>query len=220
MRTLSLTLITLLSSSAFAYRHQPGDSPKKTILEYGDILVGEAVGEFRSREYDLGDFKGTATLGGGVGLFGGGGLRYVLGWPNGVRLNFDGSIAWGRLRNVDGPFGAYSTVMRGELLSGVGYEIRIADVVVLHTATVMGLAGQSLKAVAERAVQASAPGAVPPTLQTTFELKELSLRLGQQVGAHVQVADLVALYADATFDYDGQWRVRGGLSIGHPVHPE
>ena len=220
MRTLTLTLITLVSSSALAYRHLPESTPKKNIVEYADILVGEAVGEFRNREYDVGSFTGTTTLGGGMGLYGGAGIRYVLGFQNGVRLNFDGSVAWGRLRDVDGPWSSYSTVMRGEILSGVGYEVRLGDVVVLHTATVMGLAGQQMKAIAERAVLAAAGTAPTPTLQSSVELKEIGLRLGQQVGAHIQLADSVALYADATFDYDGQWRVRAGFAIGRPIRRE
>ena len=30
------------------------------------------------------------------------------------------------------------------------------------------------------------------------------------------MASVAALYADATFDYDGQWRVRAGFAIGTP----
>ena len=45
-------------------------------------------------------------------------------------------------------------------------------------------------------------------------LSRIDLRLGQQVGAHVQVGKAFALFADGTIDYDGQWRVRAGIAIG------
>ena len=31
---------------------------------------------------------------------------------------------------------------------------------------------------------------------------------------HVHLGQDVAFYADGTVDYDGQWRVRGGIAIG------
>ena len=45
-------------------------------------------------------------------------------------------------------------------------------------------------------------------------LSRTDLRLGQQLGAHVQLGKAFALFADGTIDYDGQWRVRAGIAIG------
>jgi hypothetical protein len=45
-------------------------------------------------------------------------------------------------------------------------------------------------------------------------LSRVDLRLGQQIGAHVQLGKSFALFADGTIDYDGQWRVRAGIAIG------
>jgi len=45
-------------------------------------------------------------------------------------------------------------------------------------------------------------------------LSRIDLRLGQQIGGHVQLGKAFALFADGTIDYDGQWRVRAGIAIG------
>jgi hypothetical protein len=201
------------------------DSP----IEYLDILSPEVVGEFGSRDYDLREtfskndtrFVGTQSLGGGLELAGGLGLRLCLRFPPGVRVSLEGSVAAGRFYGANGPFDSYSTITRGEFLTGLGYELTVGKILTLHTATMVGLDIDSLDAAGYRAAGAAlastAPDGTPPP---GWSLEAISFRLGQQVGLHLQVAKPVAVYADATFDYDGQWRVRAGVSIGAPQSVE
>jgi hypothetical protein len=214
MRHLAASLL-LLSSTTYA--------ASKSSFEYADILVGEAVGEFSGRMYDaklkLGEdderFIGNQILGGGWMLGGGAGLRGIFRFDPGVRLSVEGSIQWGRMNDLDSPFRDHSTVMRGELLSGLGYEGTFAKVLTLHTATIIGVSFQELQVTGSPIAEAlMAPGSGPPT---PVKLVAADLRLGQQVGLHVHLSSIVALYADATFDYDGQWRVRAGFALGKPA---
>jgi hypothetical protein len=224
MRTLvPVALLALASTSAGAREtHFP--------FEYLDLLGAEAVGEFAARAYDVNEtigtekdrFTGNVALKGGQ-LYGGGlGLRLVMRFDCGLRLSTELSGTFGRLYNVDGPWSSYSSVTRAEILGGVGYEWTIGERLVLHTATIIGVQFQDFDAAGLRAAQAAlmspstgAGAALPPG----FSLQAIDLRLGQQVGLHVQVAKMVALYGDATFDYDGQWRVRAGVAIGAPHKP-
>jgi hypothetical protein len=177
------------SSSAFADHFH---------LEYGDFLGPEVVGELQSRAYDVhsdGKFGGVAHFSSEPLVAGGIGLRFVMreqsGNSNhGVRLSFEGAGDWGRFMNS-----SYSTVSRGELLGGLGYEGTLGPVV-LHTATVLGFDYQTFD------------------VDSTNTLRMFSLRAGQQVGLHIQLASAVAIYGDATLDWDGQWRVRAGISVG------
>ncbi len=211
MRHVALCL--LLAGTAHASNKSP--------LEYVDLLSPEVVGEFAGRDYDTklkidkeDRFVGQTTLGKGLFVGGGLGLRVVLRWDPGVRISVEGSAAWGDLRNVDGPFRAYSTVVRGELLSGIGYEHTWADRLTLHTATIVGVDIQELDATGGFSQAVVIPGAIDAP--SPASLRAIDLRLGQQVGMHIQLASVVGFYADATFDYDGQYRVRAGISIGMP----
>jgi hypothetical protein len=104
-----------------------------------------------------------------------------------VRLSLEVSGVWGRLRDAD-PKLSYSTVAPSSSpASATRYEFFDAS--------------------------AAAAGAAPPALK----MSRVDLRLGQQLGAHVQLASAVALFADGTIDYDGQWRVRAGIAIGQPL---
>jgi hypothetical protein len=75
----------------------------------------------------------------------------------------------------------------------------------------MGLDAEWLDASARYVLLANS---MASTTTTSASLWRVDLRLGQQVGAHVQVARALALFADGTLDYDGQWRVRAGFAIG------
>jgi hypothetical protein len=169
-------------------------------IEYVDYLLDEAVGNLQPRTYDLqlhDHFGGIGRTGGTL-LAGGFGLRMVAREPSGnsnggVRISAEASGQGGRI--LGSTFGA---VGRAELLVGVGYEGTLG-ILVLHTATILGFDYQHLD------------------VSKNASLDSLMLRAGQQIGAHLQVARLVALYADATLDWDGQWRARAGISIGQAL---
>lgn len=228
-RTLLVIAITAaLSPAARAGR----DSP----IEYLDVLSPEAVGEIASRPYDVHEtvakddsrYVGTAPVDGGFLLAGGIGVRLVLRVDprhnaytpstHGLHVSFEASVGFGRLTGAGGPFLDYSSATRGEFLSGLGYEVSLGRHVVLHTATMIGVSIQELDAANLRNQQGMALSTVPTGTTTPpgFSLEATDLRLGQQVGVHVQVARWVALYADGTVDYDGQWRVRAGIALGAP----
>jgi hypothetical protein len=175
---------------------------------YIDLLAGELVGEMGRQGYDVrlrnGPFVGTAALGGGLLADGGLGMREVICLLGGARVSGELSVGFGRLVDPTGPFASYSRVTRMELLAGLGYEVPLGRWVLIHSATVFGLDGQWLDAVGDEALGKGA----------AFELSRLDFRLGQQMGLHVHLAERIALFADGTLDYDGQWRVRAGFSVG------
>ncbi len=204
MRRTIFPLLTLLALSSSARA--------KETLEYLDILTTEAVGELSTQTYDERvdkKFVGTREVA-GVLVGGGIGIRPVFRFANGLRFSVEVSGTWGRLRDADAGV-AYATVTRAEFLTGLGYEIHVGRSLALHTTTLVGLDAQWM----DRAQQIELFDA--STMSSPIQSSSLSrvdLRLGQQLGAHVQLAKAVALYADGTLDYDGQWRVRAGIAIG------
>lgn len=200
-----LLLVAALSSTASA----------KETLEYMDLLTAEAVGELSTQTYDERvdkHFVGTRDVAGL--LIGGGiGIRPVFRLPSGVRFSIEASGTWGRLRDADRG-AAYSTVTRAEFLTGIGYELHLGRAVALHTATLIGLDAQWMDRAQQIELFDASTGASSSPSPSSSSLSRVDLRLGQQLGAHVQVAKYVALYADGTLDYDGQWRVRAGIAIG------
>jgi hypothetical protein len=199
-----LALLALPSSRAHA----------KESLEYMDLLTTEAVGELATQTYDERvdkKFIGTREAA-GVLVGGGVGIRPVFRFANGLRFSIEVSGTWGRLRDADAGV-AYSTVTRAEFLTGLGYEVHLGRAVALHTATLVGLDAAWMDRAQQIALFDASTNAVASSLASS-SLSRVDLRLGQQVGAHVQVAKAVALYADGTLDYDGQWRVRAGIAIG------
>jgi hypothetical protein len=193
---------------------------------YMDILVAEAVGEFRPQSYDAyrsrdGNevFVGTQKLDPKTLLAAGLGLRLVFVLPSGLRFSGEGSLQGGRRLGDSALTSDESGVLRGELLLGLGYQVSLGPLV-LHAAGILGGDYSSLKlaptqvwsAAASLAATASPPGV--GALSEDVTLKRWGLRLGAQAGAHVQVSKLAALYGDVTFDYDGQWRTRIGLAFG------
>lgn len=192
---------------------------------YIDILSAEAVGEFRPQTFDLSRRSGddytfltsqTVTphrfLGGGLGM------RVIYAAKSGLRFSGEGSIAGGRILGGDLPFLSTSTAIRGELLTSFGYQA-VAGPFVLHGAGVLGFDYTTWKA----AQPVSEPGTLQATLLPNatatgepidYKFERYGFRLGAQVGVHLQLAKNAALYSDVTFDYDGQWRARFGLSVG------
>src|SRR5258708_1513513 len=201
MRSLSFLALVLAVSL-------PSLAPAKETLEYMDLLTTEAVGELSTQTYDERvdkHFIGTREVA-GVLVGGGIGIRPVFRFANGLRFSIEVSGTWGRLRDADAGV-AYSTVTRAEFLTGLGYEIHLGRAVALHTATVVGLDAAWMDRAQQ--IQLFDASAMTSPIQSS-SLSRVDLRLGQQVGAHVQLAKAVALYADGTLDYDGQWRVRAG----------
>jgi hypothetical protein len=213
-RTCFLVALVLAPATAQA-------KPSNSYFEYLDILAGEAVGELRGQTYDVsnGDhFARNMTLG-GIYAGGGFGLRPVYRFPHGVRLSLETSAAWGRLHVNNSAFD-FSMMTRAEFLTGVGWETTLGRVLVLHTATIIGLDAAWVNATPHKTSLDAATG--QPTSGGSdaqgFGLSRTDLRLGQQVGAHVQLSNWIALFADGTLDYDGQWRARAGVALGRPVH--
>jgi hypothetical protein len=206
MRSLIFPLVAVaaLSSTANA----------KETLEYLDILGAEAVGEIGTQIYDEKvdkKFVGTRDVAGL--LIGGGiGVRPVFVLPSGVRFSMEVSGTWGRLRDAD-PGVSYSTMSRVEWLTGLGYEWHLGRAISLHTASLIGLDAVWMdRAQQIQLFDATTNGTTLATASSS--LSRTDLRLGQQIGAHVQLGKAFALYADGTIDYDGQWRVRAGIAIG------
>jgi len=186
----------------------------KETLEYLDILGAEVVGEIGTQTYDEKvdkHFVGTRDVAGL--LVGGGiGVRPVFVLPSGVRFSMEVSGTWGRLRDAD-PGVSYSTMSRVEWLTGLGYEWHPGRSISLHTASLIGLDAVWMdRAQQIQLFDATTNGTMLATASSS--LSRTDLRLGQQIGAHVQLGKAFALYADGTIDYDGQWRVRAGIAIG------
>lgn len=198
-------LIALIGLSSVAHARES--------LEYIDLLDAEVVGELSTQTYDDRVDKklvGTREIA-GVLVGGGIGIRPVFVFANGVRFSVEASGTWGRLRDADAGV-AYGTVTRAEFLTGVGYELHLGRFVSLHTTSLIGVDAAWMDRAPTLALLDASGGAAPSS-----SLSRVDLRLGQQLGAHVQLASSVALYADGTLDYDGQWRVRAGIAIGKPL---
>lgn len=200
MRKPIIAFFLLIGSPAFANNFK---------LEYLDFLGPEAVGELQPRTYDLhldDKFTGITQFKTNPLIAGGFGLRFVGREPSGhssggVRFQAEAAGEWGRF--LSGEAGLLvatptSVVSRAELLGGIGYEGTLG-ILVLHTSTVIGFDYQSFD------------------IGKNTNLDTWSLRAGQQVGLHLQVASAVAIYADGTLDWDGQWRVRAGISVGELI---
>lgn len=186
----------------------------KETLEYLDLLGAEVVGEINTQTYDEKidkRFVGTRDVAGL--LVGGGiGVRPVFVLPSGLRFSVEVSGTWGRLRDAD-PGVSYSTMSRVEWLTGIGYELHLGKSWALHTASLVGLDAVWMDRAQQIQLFDATTNAAASALSSS-SLSRTDLRLGQQIGAHVQLGKAFALYADGTIDYDGQWRVRAGIAIG------
>lgn len=228
MKSVSLLALALVAPALFAAR--PAEARKDG--GYFDILGAEATGEFASQRYDVyqkrGDderFIGNIDARRGTFLGGGFGVRLVYGHKNGLRISGETSYQAGRLIGGELPWGATSIAQRGEMLGSVGYNL-VTGRFVWHVAGVLGCDFTSFKVAQpafgpaqslmsdSSALATVSTGANSP-LADELILKRWGLRAGAQVGAHLQLADMMALYTDATFDYDGQWRARFGFAFGN-----
>jgi hypothetical protein len=192
----------------------PSVAQAKESLEYIDLLGAEVVGELGTQRFDESidkKFVGTRDVAGL--LVGGGiGVRPVFVLPSGVRFSMEVSGTWGRLRDAD-PGVSYSTMSRVEWLTGLGYELHAGRRFAFHTASLVGLDAVWMDRAQQIVLLDATTGAASAAVASS-SLSRIDLRLGQQVGAHVQLGKAFALFADGTIDYDGQWRVRAGIAIG------
>lgn len=221
---LTLALPVLCSASPVAAGKSGG---------YLDFLNMQAVGELRTQRYDVyqgrGEterFLGNADVARGTFLGGGFGLRIAYVTKSGARFSGEGSGAGGRLVGAELPWASTSTATRVELLSSVGYQLATGPFV-WHVAGVLGcdylsfkvaqpgLGGIGASGSALGSTSAPAPALVS-TVSDEIRLSRWGLRAGGQIGLHLQVSEMAAIYTDATFDYDGQWRARLGFAFGNP----
>lgn len=228
MIAMSLVIPALAAPLLLAER--PAAASKSDI--YLDILSPEVVGELRSQSYDTyrgsdkTQFIGKTEVARGTLISGGIGLRLIYALPYGVRLSGEGSYMGGQLFGAELPWGQVSTVQRGEMLGGLGYQLAVGPVV-LHAAAILGCDYASFKVAqplttslasslgtAGAAAAAGGTSSQEPLTDSGYQLERWSLRLGAQAGLHLQLSKMTALYSDVTFDYDGQWRTRFGFAIG------
>lgn len=196
---------------------------------YVDLLTTEASGELRSQQYDAyrsrdGNdvFIGNQRIDRGTLLAAGLGMRAVFVLKRGLRISGEGSLQGGPLVADVQPWAGASTVMRAELLFGVGYQFVLGPLA-LHAAGILGADYMSFKvapplgSVAEISLTSASSSSASP-LGDEISLRRWGMRLGAQAGVHLQLSKLTALYSDVTFDYDGQWRTRFGIAFGEPGH--
>lgn len=196
-------------------------------VEFVDLLSPEVVGRVAGAQtVDLrrGDeFLGTTKVPGGLFVGGGFGLRLVLRLDWGVRFSLEASGAWGRFQEPPPAFASTSLVTRAEALSSLGYEVPLGRWAAIHTATVIGLDYTAYDATLREGAALVAPSTGVGVARGTgsVAVRDVAMRLGQQIGAHVAIYKALALFGDATFDWDGQYRVRFGISIGEilPFRP-
>jgi hypothetical protein len=187
---------------------------------YYDILIPEAVGELREKQYDLsqqvgdGDwrFVGNTRVKRGLYTGGGFGLHVLVAWPRLLLIGGEASVTGGRLNGAEMPWTATSTALHYSVLAQVGIQ-HCFEIVMLHASAVFGVDGMrfDVAGASDGVALLTGPGTDGPP---SYRLSRYDLRAGVQVGIHVNVARFVALWVDGEIDYDGQYRVRGGLAIG------
>jgi hypothetical protein len=186
-------------------------------------MPAEAVGELRSKTYDLytgakgedgNTFVGNQEVRGGSFLGGGLGLRATLAFEHGFQLSFEEGYMVGQILGADMPWSSHARADHFTGLFGAGWGFA-AGPFRFHTATIIGVDYMGFDVAGPLApFGVVAPGVDPSAGPFSWNLSRWDLRLGQQVGMHVAVAGIVGLFADGTIDYDGQWRVRAGITIG------
>jgi hypothetical protein len=186
-----------------------------------DFLTDEAVGLPSGGSWDVyqGSGKGRELIGSianknnGTYLGGGWGYRIIVGSRYGLRASLEMGGSWGHLFGSDLPWQVVSGENRFSGMVGLGYQHRFGPLV-LHSATLIG--GDSTTVDVANPIVPLPAGTAAATIGDgkSLSLTKASFRLGQQIGFHVQVGNGVLLYADATYDIDGEWRVRAGLGLG------
>src|SRR5262249_20781671 len=135
-------------------------------------------------------FLGNQTLTGGTFVGGGFGLRAVIRLDCNLRFSGELAVSGGRFAGVDGwPYQAESSAILYSLLVGLGYEWNLGSRVVIHTATMSGLAGADFDVTQPRVpvitLAATNGGLTAASSNGSVHLSRMDFRLGQQVGLHV-----------------------------------
>ncbi len=191
---------------------------RNLIGTYLDIFAPEAVGFRGDHLFDLsdenGDFAGKQAVRGGTFLGAGHGFRNLFVLPHGALLLDELLLAWGDLDGAQMQWQQASRAMRFEILIGAGWGFPVGPFY-FHTATVLGGAWLGFDVIgATNSDVALASVGAPSSSPMRGSLSIWDFRAGQEVGVHLQIARLAAIFADGTIDYDGQWRVRAGISVG------
>jgi hypothetical protein len=187
---------------------------------YFDFIVPEVVGELRDKTYDLsrqvGDdwrFVGNTKVGKGLYTGGGFGIHVLVAWPKVLLVGGEASVTGGRITDAQLPFAATSTALHYSLAAQIGVQ-HAFSVAMIHAAAVIGFDGMRFDVAGPPQGESLVGGGgdAPPG----YRLERFDMRAGLQLGVHVNVARLMALWADGEIDYDGQYRFRAGLAIGAP----
>jgi hypothetical protein len=214
-RALAIAILLFSSTAARA----------NDLYGYYDLLIPEAVGELGTRTYDLdvtapgGDkiFRGNVPVSGGHYLGAGFGL-HVLVVNHGFLVGGEASVSGGRLAGENLPFDSTSTALHYSVIANLGYALSLGEVAMIHGAALIGFDGMRFDVAGPQSGIAAlvANANPPPSALLDYTLSRHDLRLGLTAGIHVNVAKLVAVWADGSIDYDGQWRVRCGFAFGAP----
>lgn len=190
-----------------------------------DILSPEVVGELGTKTYDLNQqidkdnsrFLGNQTVGKGRFLGGGFGMRLLVGGANGFFGGGEFYVGGGRIAGADLAWSSTSTAMHYDVVTTAGWALTLKQVLTLHAAVVLGFDGMRFDVAGPKdTVAAATAGAGNGTDPPSLTLSRLDMRAGAQLGMHLNLYKVLALYADGTIDYDGQYRIRFGLAIGCP----
>jgi hypothetical protein len=216
MRRALVALMILVTAPAHA----------NDLYGYYDFIVPEVVGQIGARDYDLyakvGDdtrFAATQPVAGGTYVGGGFGLHVLVVMHHGLLVGGEASVSGGRIDGAQLPWGSTSTAMHYRVATNLGYALSLGQVAMIHAAGVLGFDGMRFDVAGPLApVAALTDGSGAPVTPTGFQLSRFDLRAGATVGVHVNLAKVVAVWADGEIDYDGQWQVRAGIAIGAPYN--
>jgi hypothetical protein len=203
----ALATASLLCATARA------DEPQHSFMAF-DLLAGEASGLPRGGAWETGDTTAFINArNNGQYLGGGWGSRLVYGSSWGPRISWEFGLSWGKLYGSDLSPQAPLDASRAWGSVSLGYQRRIGRFV-LHSATVFGgeATGVGLPAVRFLAPPKGIAASVSPGEMVGFGRNDWVV--GQQLGAHVQLAPLLLLFADVTVDVNGGWQVRAGIGLG------
>ncbi len=193
-----------------------GEEAQRSFIAF-DLLAGEASGLPRGGAWETDGWTASINAQNNGQFFGGGwGSRMVYGSSWGPRFSMELGFSWGKLSGSDLSPQAPLDAARAWGYVSLGYQRRIGRFW-LHSATVFGGEGTSV------ALPAGPPGAPPKGIAATMSRGEtvgfsrIDPVVGQQLGAHVQIAPLLLLFADVTVDVDGGWQVRAGIGVGTDI---
>ncbi len=209
-------LLCLLATVGPAHAKLVG--PVEAVYEDFGLFDAHAL---RPSSYTLhsGQGKYAGTIGavpvGDAGSFVGGGLAVgvVLGFRYGAQLSLQMfQVAGGGVIGGAFPFRT-GTALSLSMAAGFGWEW-IFGRVLLHASTVVGFDHTSLYF---EGLPDAVRARLPPFSYAGNDFRaegDATLRFGEQVGVHVRVAPMVAVFAEAEIDYGPGWHVASGIALG------